>query len=157
MRSDKKRVDSSSSSPHKMYLGSDEFITTLHPDGSFNNLKFVENKRELIRPEINYPKAIVNILLPIIGCVVIFHFNSNVAILLICLIFLLKLRSIVIWFIRVYQRYAAEEVRLACLFEPSCSEYMILSIKKYGVLLGCIKGIKRLRRCHFPNGGEDYP
>jgi putative component of membrane protein insertase Oxa1/YidC/SpoIIIJ protein YidD len=34
---------------------------------------------------------------------------------------------------------------------------MILSIKNYGVVYGVIKGIKRLKRCHLPNGGDDYP
>ena len=66
-------------------------------------------------------------------------------------------KALPIWCIKVYQRYAADDVRKRCLFTPSCSEYMILSIEKYGAVRGIIKGIKRLRRCHAPNGGEDYP
>jgi putative component of membrane protein insertase Oxa1/YidC/SpoIIIJ protein YidD len=34
---------------------------------------------------------------------------------------------------------------------------MILAIKKYGIIKGIYKGIKRLLRCHSPNGGIDYP
>ena len=47
--------------------------------------------------------------------------------------------------------------RLKCVFEPSCSEYMILAVNKYGLVRGVIKGIRRLLRCHPPNGGKDYP
>lgn len=71
--------------------------------------------------------------------------------------FIVFKKALPIWCIKVYQRYATDDVRKRCLFTPSCSEYMILSIEKYGAVRGIIKGIKRLRRCHAPNGGEDYP
>ena len=35
-----------------------------------------------------------------------------------------------------------------CRFSPTCSEYMIQAIKKYGVWFGIYKGIKRLGKCH---------
>ena len=56
-----------------------------------------------------------------------------------------------------YKAYAPMEVRDRCLFVPTCSTYMIMAIQKYGLLIGVIKGIKRIRRCHLPNGGVDYP
>ena len=59
--------------------------------------------------------------------------------------------------ILLYQRFAPERIRRSCVFEPSCSEYMLLAIKKYGTIKGIIKGIGRLFRCHYPNGGVDYP
>lgn len=62
-----------------------------------------------------------------------------------------------IWLIHVYQHYASDEVRLKCVFEPSCSEYMIAAVQKYGVIRGVIKGTDRLLRCHPPNGGKDEP
>ncbi len=62
----------------------------------------------------------------------------------------------VIWLVHFYQKNAPVHVRMRCPFEPSCSEYMILAIKKYGVALGIIKGIGRLLRCR-PPGGIDYP
>ncbi len=61
-----------------------------------------------------------------------------------------------IWLVHFYQKNAPVNVRMRCPFEPSCSEYMILAIKKYGVALGVIKGIGRLLRCR-PPGGIDYP
>lgn len=71
-------------------------------------------------------------------------------------LYLISKRAI-IWFIHVYQHFAPDGVRLACVFEPSCSEYMILAVKKYGTIRGVLKGIHRLRRCHPPNYGKDYP
>ncbi len=45
-----------------------------------------------------------------------------------------------------------------CPFYPSCSEYCRQSIIKDGVVLGIIKGICRIARCHpFTNGGIDKP
>jgi putative component of membrane protein insertase Oxa1/YidC/SpoIIIJ protein YidD len=34
---------------------------------------------------------------------------------------------------------------------------MILAVEKYGAFRGVLKGLSRIRRCHFPNGGIDYP
>lgn len=63
----------------------------------------------------------------------------------------------VIWLIRLYQYKAPDHVRLKCVFYPSCSEYMILAVQKYGTIRGVFRGIARLLRCHAPNGGEDFP
>lgn len=38
---------------------------------------------------------------------------------------------------------------------PTCSQYTIESIEKYGVFKGGYKGIKRILRCH-PWGGSGY-
>ncbi len=67
------------------------------------------------------------------------------------------LKRALIWLVHLYQHYAPDKVRLKCVFEPSCSEYMILSIQKYGVTIGVFKGVHRLLRCHPPNGGHDEP
>lgn len=78
--------------------------------------------------------------------------------LIVALIYLsLISKRAIIWSIHVYQHYAPDRVRLACVFEPSCSEYMILAVKKYGSIRGVLKGIQRLKRCHPPNFGKDYP
>ncbi len=63
----------------------------------------------------------------------------------------------VIGMVLMYKAYAPMKVINRCLFEPTCSTYMIMAIQKYGLLIGVIKGIKRIRRCHLPNGGVDYP
>lgn len=42
-----------------------------------------------------------------------------------------------------------------CRFQPSCSEYFIAAVQKYGPLRGTLKGVWRLCRCH-PWGGSGY-
>ncbi len=68
------------------------------------------------------------------------------------------LRAAVIGCIRLYQHYAPEQVRRRCLFKPTCSEYAISAIKKYGLIIGGIKAYKRLFfRCRGNIYRIDYP
>ena len=67
------------------------------------------------------------------------------------------LTGFVIFCIRLYQKFAPEYVRRRCVFTPTCSEYMILAIEKYGLSDGIKRGRERMDRCHYPNGGEDWP
>lgn len=67
------------------------------------------------------------------------------------------MENILISIIRLYQNTAPTRIRNSCRFELSCSEYMILSIQKYGIRKGVIKGVNRLQRCKVPNGGIDNP
>ena len=60
-------------------------------------------------------------------------------------------------FIRLYQKTAPKRIRNSCRFEPSCSDYMIISVDKYGLWEGLLKGVNRLKRCKPPNGGLDNP
>lgn len=43
----------------------------------------------------------------------------------------------------------------ACRFTPTCSEYTIVALEKFGAKEGLRLGIKRLARCH-PWGGSGY-
>jgi putative component of membrane protein insertase Oxa1/YidC/SpoIIIJ protein YidD len=70
---------------------------------------------------------------------------------------LVRLKRLIMWGILAYQRFAPEHVRRACVFEPSCSEYMLRALERYGLVAGLVKGIGRLLRCHDPNGGVDEP
>ena len=70
---------------------------------------------------------------------------------------LINARRIIIDLVLLYQRYAPLSMRAACVFQPTCSQYMILAVEKYGAFRGAAKGIKRLLRCHPPHGGEDFP
>ncbi len=42
-----------------------------------------------------------------------------------------------------------------CRYHPTCSQYMIDAIRKYGPLRGSWRGVKRICRCH-PWGGSGY-
>jgi putative membrane protein insertion efficiency factor len=44
----------------------------------------------------------------------------------------------------------------SCRFYPTCSQYAIDSLNKYGILKGSIKAIYRILRCNpFNKGGYD--
>lgn len=45
-----------------------------------------------------------------------------------------------------------------CRYAPSCSEYFILAVKKYGAVSGAARGIWRVCRCNpWCKGGYDPP
>lgn len=44
----------------------------------------------------------------------------------------------------------------SCKFIPTCSEYSLIAIKKYGVIKGVYLSAKRILRCNpFTDGGYD--
>lgn len=124
-------------------------------------------KRELVRPRISATRAILNVSIPLsvsaaLFCIFFFSvpiyrlsISLGVSLGGLALYTTIRLRSIMIWFILLYQRFAPAETRLRCVFVPSCSEYAILALKRYGVIRGIPKIISRLKRCHPPNGGSD--
>lgn len=144
-------------------------------DPVINRMTAPENK--LYRPQINFRKAAVNtglviILTLFISAIILFALSKssfydieNKGLLasffsiywkVQLIVLLLTLKYILIWLIRVYQRYAKSETRLRCCYTPSCSEYAILALRKYGLVVGVAKAINRLLRCG-PPGGIDYP
>jgi putative membrane protein insertion efficiency factor len=67
------------------------------------------------------------------------------------------MQNLVICLIRKYQKIAPIKLRSSCRYIPTCSEYTILAIEKYGTFIGIVKGCKRIYSCKLPNGGIDYP
>ena len=60
--------------------------------------------------------------------------------------------------VRGYQYLIRPLLPAACRFQPSCSEYFILAVRKYGPVIGPVKGVARICRCHpFHPGGFDPP
>lgn len=124
-------------------------------------------KRILVRPKINWLIFISWLLIPVVLIFLLnyvygiinlkVHYKLLIIIIALFLYICLTAKSITLFAIKVYQRYAPDAVRLKCRFEPSCSEYMILSIQKYGLIKGLNLGIKRLKRCNIDGGGFDYP
>jgi len=65
---------------------------------------------------------------------------------------------LLIGLVRVYQWTLSPLIGPTCRFEPSCSEYFIQSVRKYGAVKGTFRGILRICRCHpFHSGGYDPP
>jgi len=65
-------------------------------------------------------------------------------------------KVLLVFLIRFYQKRISPLKRPSCRFYPTCSQYAIDSIEKYGLLVGLFKAIKRILRCHpFNPGGYD--
>jgi uncharacterized protein len=59
---------------------------------------------------------------------------------------------------RLYQWTLSPLLGRHCRFEPSCSSYFILAVRKYGAVRGTLRGLWRICRCHpFHPGGNDPP
>jgi len=60
--------------------------------------------------------------------------------------------------VRFYQYVLRPVLPAVCRFEPSCSEYFIQAVHKYGPVRGACKGVGRICRCNPWNpGGYDPP
>ena len=67
------------------------------------------------------------------------------------------LKNIEITFIKFYQRKISPHLGSRCRFYPSCSEYTLQAVDKYGIIKGNILGIIRILKCNpFCKGGIDY-
>ncbi len=63
---------------------------------------------------------------------------------------------ILISLIRIYQKFSPIKVVPSCRFYPTCSQYFVEALQKYGFIKGSYLGIKRILRCHpFNKGGYD--
>ena len=61
-----------------------------------------------------------------------------------------------IFLIRAYRLLLSPLLPPSCRFTPTCSEYAMEAIQKYGALRGVYLGVRRLLRCHpFHTGGYD--
>ena len=74
------------------------------------------------------------------------------------------IKGAIIALIRVYQRLIGPMLSpltgmalSPCRYSPSCSEYMAEAIEKRGILIGTLKGIGRILRCHPLGGAGDDP
>lgn len=66
--------------------------------------------------------------------------------------------KLVITLIRFYQKRISPLFGPKCRFYPSCSQYAILAIRKYGLFKGLLKAFFRILRCNpLSKGGIDYP
>ena len=57
--------------------------------------------------------------------------------------------------IRFYQKCISPFTPPSCRFTPTCSQYAVEAISKYGPLQGLWLAVKRILRCH-PWGGRGY-
>jgi hypothetical protein len=66
------------------------------------------------------------------------------------------MKRIVMALIQGYQRYISPNLGSNCRFQPTCSQYTLEAVERYGAAKGLWLGAKRISRCHpFNPGGYD--
>lgn len=65
------------------------------------------------------------------------------------------IKKILILILKLYQAIISPLLPNACRYTPTCSQYAIEAIQKYGIFKGSWKAIKRILRCN-PWGGCGY-
>ncbi len=69
------------------------------------------------------------------------------------------MRAVIALLIRLYQWIVSPLLGPTCRFHPSCSNYALQAIQRFGVLHGGWLTVKRLGRCHpwHPGGFDPVP
>ena len=66
------------------------------------------------------------------------------------------LKKIIIALIRFYQLALSPLKQPTCRFSPTCSQYNIEAIERFGVIKGTYLSVRRILKCHpFHEGGYD--
>jgi putative membrane protein insertion efficiency factor len=59
--------------------------------------------------------------------------------------------------VRFYQRLISPGLPARCKYYPSCSEYAVQAVRRYGILRGVVLAAWRLLRCNpWSHGGVDF-
>ncbi len=69
------------------------------------------------------------------------------------------MKLLLIWLIRGYRAFISPLFPPVCRFQPTCSQYAIQAIERFGVFRGGLLGIRRILRCHplYPGGYDPVP
>lgn len=67
----------------------------------------------------------------------------------------LVLRRVLILLVLLYRATLGQFMGGHCRYHPSCSQYAIDAVNKYGALRGSWRALRRIARCH-PWGGSGY-
>ncbi|MBE7012428.1 MAG: membrane protein insertion efficiency factor YidD [Ruminococcaceae bacterium] len=60
--------------------------------------------------------------------------------------------------VRFYRKFISPLKKPCCKYTPTCSEYTLIAVRKYGPLKGGFKSLWRILRCNpFSKGGIDEP
>lgn len=67
------------------------------------------------------------------------------------------MRFLLLGLIRFYQYAVSPLLPPRCRFRPTCSQYAVMALQKYGVFKGGWLALKRISRCHPWGGCGDDP
>lgn len=67
------------------------------------------------------------------------------------------MKKILIALVKIYQKYLSPlKGHSTCIYFPTCSQYAVEAIEKYGALKGGLLAVWRILRCNpFAKGGYD--
>ena len=66
------------------------------------------------------------------------------------------MKALALWLLRQYKRWISPALPPSCRYVPTCSEYAIEAVERFGLLCGGAMAIWRVLRCHpFVKGGYD--
>jgi putative membrane protein insertion efficiency factor len=66
------------------------------------------------------------------------------------------MKSLALGLLRLYKRWISPAFPPACRYLPTCSEYAMEAVERYGALRGGVMAAWRVARCHpFAKGGLD--
>ncbi len=65
------------------------------------------------------------------------------------------MKKLFINLIRFYQKHISAHTAPACRFSPTCSQYAIEALERFGVIKGGLLAVWRILRCN-PWGGHGY-
>ena len=69
---------------------------------------------------------------------------------------MIRVKRVFLVLIDVYRRYISPLKSPCCRYIPTCSEYAMIAIERYGAMRGGWLALKRILRCHpFHEGGYD--
>lgn len=69
------------------------------------------------------------------------------------------MKKLIIFLLKIYKKIISPIFAgcgFHCKYYPTCSDYMVQAVEKYGAIKGCLLGVKRILKCNpFSKGGYD--
>jgi len=66
------------------------------------------------------------------------------------------MKGLLLWMIRFYRRHISARTAPSCRFRPTCSQYALTAVQRFGALKGGGMALWRILRCNpFCKGGYD--
>ena len=69
------------------------------------------------------------------------------------------MKIIILSIIRFYRKFISPALPPSCRFYPTCSQYALTSVERFGTFKGSWLAVKRISKCHpfHPGGFDEVP